>query len=74
MRGRRMRPLRSHSNESAWRRQVQREIRAYLRAVNSYPDRFAAEPHVSFEQHLSTVSSPVARSTRNLARRHQSTY
>jgi hypothetical protein len=73
MRSRKMRPLGSRSHETAWRRQVQREIRAYLRAVNSYADRFAAEPHVSFEQHLGTVSSPVARLTRNLARRHQAT-
>jgi hypothetical protein len=35
--------------------EVQREIDGFLRAVNSYPDRFAREPYLSFEQHLSNV-------------------
>jgi hypothetical protein len=32
--------------------EVQREIDGFLRAVNSYPDRFAREPYLSFEQHF----------------------
>jgi hypothetical protein len=35
--------------------EVQREIDGFLRAVNSYPDRFAREPYLSFQQHLSNV-------------------
>jgi hypothetical protein len=34
---------------------VQREIDSFLRAVNSYPDRFAREPYLSFQQHLSNM-------------------
>ena len=36
-------------------RRVQREIDSFLRAVNSYPDRFAREPYLSFQQHLSNI-------------------
>ena len=35
--------------------EVQREIDGFLRAVNSYPDRFAREPYLSFQQHLSNI-------------------
>ena len=35
--------------------EVQREIDSFLRAVNSYPDRFAREPYLSFQQHLSSI-------------------
>jgi len=35
--------------------EVQREIASFLRAVNSYPDRFAREPYLSFQQHLSNI-------------------
>jgi hypothetical protein len=34
---------------------VQREIDSFLRAVSSYPDRFAREPYLSFQQHLSSI-------------------
>lgn len=33
-------------------RNVQREIKSFLSALVSYQDRFAREPHLSFEQHL----------------------
>jgi hypothetical protein len=36
-------------------REVQREIDSFLRAVSSYPDRFAREPYLSFRQHLSSI-------------------
>lgn len=36
-------------------REVQREIDSFLRAVSSYPDRFAREPYLSFQQHLSSI-------------------
>jgi len=35
--------------------EVRREIDSFLRAVSSYPDRFAREPYLSFQQHLSSV-------------------
>ena len=35
--------------------EVQQEIDSFLRAVNSYPDRFAREPYLSFQQHLSSI-------------------
>jgi hypothetical protein len=31
--------------------QVRREIQSFLQALNSYPDRFARNPRVSFEEH-----------------------
>jgi hypothetical protein len=34
---------------------VQREIDRFLRAVNSYPERFIREPYLSFQQHLSNI-------------------
>ena len=34
------------------RQQVQDEIEGFLRALTSYPDRFARNPQLSFEQHL----------------------
>jgi hypothetical protein len=35
--------------------EVQREIDSFLRALRSYPDRFTREPHLSFQQHLSSI-------------------
>jgi hypothetical protein len=35
--------------------EVQREIDSFLRAISSYPDRFAREPYLSFQQHLSSI-------------------
>ena len=35
--------------------EVQREIDSFLRAVRSYPDRFAREPYLSFQQHLCNI-------------------
>jgi hypothetical protein len=32
-----------------------REIERFLRALSSYPDRFAREPHLSFQQHFSSI-------------------
>jgi hypothetical protein len=44
--------------------QVRREIQSFLHALKSYPDRFAKEPHVTFEQHhggLARAASEVSR-------------
>ena len=34
---------------------AQREIENFLQAVESYPDRFAREPYLSFQQHLCSI-------------------
>lgn len=39
--------------------EVQEEIRNFLRAVNSYPARVAKDPHVTFQQHLSSIFAAV---------------
>ncbi|HET7891065.1 MAG TPA: hypothetical protein VFL34_06045 [Candidatus Sulfotelmatobacter sp.] len=44
--------------------QVRREIQSFLHALKSYPDRFAKEPHITFEQHhggLARAASEVSR-------------
>jgi hypothetical protein len=38
-------------------REVHQEIETFLRALDSYPDRFAREPHLSFEQHLYSIAA-----------------
>jgi hypothetical protein len=40
-------------------REVQQEIDRFLRALRSYPDRFAREPYLSFQQHLSSIVTAV---------------
>jgi hypothetical protein len=35
---------------------TQREIRNFLRALSSYPERFADNPCLSFEQHLFSIA------------------
>jgi hypothetical protein len=42
---------------------AQREIDSFLRALRSYPDRFAREPYLSFEQHLSSIVTAAQSST-----------
>jgi hypothetical protein len=39
--------------------EVQQEIDSFLRALSSYPDRFAREPSLSFQQHLSSIGTTV---------------
>jgi len=51
-------------------REVQEEIDNFLQALNSYPDRFAREPHLSFEQHLFRLSAAgIARAERDVLHR-----
>jgi hypothetical protein len=38
--------------------QVQEEIQNFLRAIDSYPNRFAKEPRISFQRHLRSFFSP----------------
>jgi hypothetical protein len=47
--------------------EVQREIRNFLQALDSYPARVAREPRLSFHQHLCSVFT-AARDHRNFAR------
>ncbi len=36
---------------------VRREIENFLRALSSYPERFARDPYLSFEQHLFSIAA-----------------
>ena len=37
-------------------REVQQEIETFLTALSSYPDRFAHDPYLSFEQYLYSIA------------------
>ncbi|HEV3207872.1 MAG TPA: hypothetical protein VGZ28_13025 [Terriglobales bacterium] len=52
---RRRMPMSLSSARSA--RVEQPEIKIFLSALGSYPDRFAREPHVSFEQHFFRIAA-----------------
>jgi hypothetical protein len=41
--------------ERVQKERVQEEIQSFLRALDSYPARVAAEPGISFHQHLSSL-------------------
>jgi hypothetical protein len=62
-------------SDAAQERDVQQEIDRFLRALSSYPDRFAREPYLSFQQHLSSIATATHphntdRGTNNEDRRH----
>ena len=44
-------------SDAARDREVRQEIENFLNALSSYPDRFARDPYVSFEEHLFIVSA-----------------
>jgi len=46
-----------HRSETPRESDVQQEIDSFLRALSSYPDRFAREPYLSFQQHLSSIAT-----------------
>ena len=52
MKTRKHRRITPSSSNSAFGRDARREIEHFKRALNSYADRFANEPHLSFEQHF----------------------
>ena len=52
MKNSKRRPSPSGLGRAAHVRDVQYEIKSFLSALVSYPDRFALEPNLSFEQHL----------------------
>ena len=61
--GRRMknskrRPSTSGLGRAARERDAQDEIKGFLSALVSYADRFAREPHLSFEQHFFRLAAP----------------
>jgi hypothetical protein len=56
MNKRRYRPIIVGTNDAAWERQVKQEIETYLTALQSYPERFADDPCISFEQHLFSIA------------------
>ena len=37
--------------------ETQQEIRIFMRALSSYPERFADNPYLSFEQHLFSIAA-----------------
>jgi len=58
MKTRKHQTIRSKASGAGREGEVHREIESFLRALSSYPDRFARDPYLSFEQHLfSTVSA-----------------
>jgi hypothetical protein len=52
MKNSKRRPSASGVSRAARERDVQHEINSFLSALVSYPDRFAVEPDLSFEQQL----------------------
>jgi hypothetical protein len=45
--------------------QVRREIQSFLQALHSYPDRFAQDPRITFEEHhVGLVRAAIAESRR----------
>lgn len=55
MTAKRHRPIMLGVSDATRKREVQQEIEYFLKALNSYPDRFAREPYLSFEQHLFSI-------------------
>lgn len=45
------RPVRLRERRLSGNEQVRREIRSFLHALHSYPDRFVKNPDITFEQH-----------------------
>lgn len=41
--------------------QVRTEIQSFLRALDSYPDRFARDPEVTFEEHRNSLVQTTSR-------------
>lgn len=46
------------SSSAAFERDARREIEHFKRALNSYADRVAREPRLSFEQHFFRLAAP----------------
>ncbi len=62
---RQVRQVRTADRRLSGNEQVRREIQSFLHALKSYPDRFAKEPHITFEEH----HGGLARSAGEVSRR-----
>jgi hypothetical protein len=51
------RPATAGLSDAARDREVRQEIENFLNALSSYPDRFARDPYISFEEHLFIVTA-----------------
>ena len=54
-------------SDASREQEVKQEIENFLDALNSYPDRFAQEPRLSFQEHLFDIE--MARQQANGGRR-----
>jgi hypothetical protein len=61
-----MQQLSMEEKEPSGNEQVRREIQSFLQALNSYPDRFARNPRISFEEHCSGLVQAKAESRRRI--------
>lgn len=50
-------PLRVSVPGAGRQSEAQREIETFLRALNSYPERFARDPYISFEQYFFSLGA-----------------
>ncbi len=57
MKLRKHRPITIGLSDADREHDVQQEIETFLAALSSYPDRFARNPYLSFEQHLCSIAS-----------------
>jgi hypothetical protein len=57
MKMRKHRPITTAISGANREHEVQQEIETFLAALNSYPDRFACNPCLSFEQHLFSLAT-----------------
>lgn len=69
MKSRKQRPVLVGTSEAGREREVQREIETFLQALSSYPERFAREPYLSFEQHLFRITASCQHTALVLERR-----
>ncbi len=57
MRNERIQAVTQSLTEIKLRYQAEQEIENFLKAINSYPERFAKDPQLSFEDHLFTITA-----------------
>jgi hypothetical protein len=60
--------IREGENHMSSNEQVRREIQIFLQALDSYPDRFAREPKITFEEHRSSLTEAGRNSRRRRLR------
>lgn len=51
-----MNPVSLGENSVSANERVRSEIQVFLEALNSYPQRFAKEPGISFEEHCTSLA------------------